>query len=240
MGTTDDHLAAAAGLGGADLRQPAGNGYAVVSKVLQEDAIAPLRCWLLGLAHAEQAWPGAWISKRKLHIEDLLDAGFPLDQVALSRSLLEESKNLLGDDVYVHGMRLRAPLPGHGEQALHTDDDPEMPVRLVTALVPLVDMDVGNGGPRFLPGSHIRRPAAVPQDEMAEVAGQVIPPCPAGGALVFPGSLWHSGTRNLSAAPRPLLALTYAKRGAGLPTNRRPSSGTIARLGSAARIYSPV
>lgn len=238
VGSRDDFLGGA-GWAGADLRHLPENGYAVVPKVLQEEVIEPLRLWLLGLADAERVRSGAWTSKRKLHVEDLLDVGPALDQVVLSRALLEGAKTILGEDVYVHGMRLRAPLPGHGEQALHTDDDPEVPVRLMTALVPLVDVDVGNGAPRVLPGSHLRRPTTVPQDEMAEVAGQVIPPCPAGCALVFPGSLWHSGTRNLSTTPRPMLALTYARRGAGLPNDRRPAPATIARLGAGALIYSP-
>jgi ectoine hydroxylase-related dioxygenase (phytanoyl-CoA dioxygenase family) len=215
------------------------DGYVVFPSVVSARAVKPLRRRLIETAYAERARPGTWVSRRKLHVEDLLDSGAEIDAIALSPLLLWAARGALGDDVYVHGIRFRAPLPGFGEQALHTDDDPEGPVRLITALVPLVAVGATNGGPRVVPRSHLHPPTHVPSDELAHVSGQVIPQCPAGGAIVFVGTLWHSGTRNLSSHPRPMLALTYAKRGAGLPDLRRPAPATVARLGSVARIYSP-
>lgn len=212
-------------------------GYAVIATEMRQDEIALLRDRLIMLAHAERRIPGRWASARKLHVEDVLAVTTCADPLAASSGLLGAAHGMLGADVYVHGVRMRAPLPGHGQQSLHTDDLPGTGLRLLTAIVPLIDIDSTNGAPRVVPRSHLRRPDVLPEDESGSVANQLVLNCPAGSAIVFGGGLWHSGTRNDSEAPRPAVAITFAQRHAGLPHPRRND----ARAHSTdPRLYSPI
>lgn len=104
------------------------------------------------------------------------------------------------------GMHGRNPLPGFGQQGLHSDclraRDNEC--ILITALWMLDDFTPENGATRVVPGSHrfmsllskdLAQPHARHRDEKI-IAGS------AGSVLMFNGYLWHSGRRNDSKSQR--------------------------------------
>jgi ectoine hydroxylase-related dioxygenase (phytanoyl-CoA dioxygenase family) len=113
---------------------------------------------------------------------------------------------LLSQPYCMGGLHGRNPLPGFGQQGLHSDC-----VRgegheciLITALWMLDDFTLENGATRVVPGSHrITRPLAkdLAQPLAKHRDEKIIVGC-AGSVLVFNGYLWHSGRRNDSNGPR--------------------------------------
>ena len=101
----------------------------------------------------------------------------------------------------------RDPLPGFGQQGLHTDwfaREPGEPFAVVSALWILDEFSGENGAPRVLPGSH-RVPRPIPKEMQAPAAHHAreqLVLAHAGSVLVFNGHLAHSGTLNRSRGSR--------------------------------------
>jgi hypothetical protein len=104
----------------------------------------------------------------------------------------------------IHG---RNPLPGFGQQGLHTDWRPRLadePYRAVTAIWMLDDFRHDNGATRLVPGSH-RQPGALDKalaQPLSQHPSEVVIMGRAGSVLLFNGHLVHSGRKNTSGAPR--------------------------------------
>ncbi|MEP4378531.1 MAG: phytanoyl-CoA dioxygenase family protein [Alphaproteobacteria bacterium] len=121
---------------------------------------------------------------------------------------------LLGDDVILGSFVSVTSLPGSQDQKPHLDMpllfeaervSPELPSYSLTLVIPLVDMNGTNGTTAFFPGSHKVIADAPP------AARAVAPDVPVGAALLFDARVWHGGTPNRSAAPRPVLYNTYQR-----------------------------
>jgi ectoine hydroxylase-related dioxygenase (phytanoyl-CoA dioxygenase family) len=149
------------------------------------------------------------------HVGGLLSRGATFRAVAFHPRVLAAAWHVLRRDLFLPGMAGRDPLPGFGQQSLHTDwTAPAREGRfdVVTALALLDDYTRENGATRVVPGSHRARSAR--PKEVAE-AGFVHPRqqlvvAPAGSILVFNGHLLHSGTRHASSGPRRTLQYTFA------------------------------
>ncbi|HEX8087722.1 MAG TPA: phytanoyl-CoA dioxygenase family protein, partial [Blastocatellia bacterium] len=107
----------------------------------------------------------------------------------------------------LHG---RDPLPGYGQQGLHTDWRPRAagePFNIVTAIWLLDDFTPANGATRLVPGSH-HLTGQVPKtmaDPASRHPDQIQVSANAGSVVIFNGHLWHSGMRNDSRASRRVL-----------------------------------
>lgn len=225
---------------GAAVDQLVHSGYAVLAGLANSHVISDALEQLSALRIASRS-NGEWSSFRKLHIENLLDAGPTLERIWLAKPLLVLAGRVLGHDFRVLGVRYRAPLPGFGEQTLHSDDPAstvESP-RVLSVIVPLVDFMPSNGATRFLPGSHTAPPPGVPEGPLTAVPGQRSLTCSAGTAFVFNGALWHSGTRNLTMTPRHAIAISYVRSDSGLLQDVYATESTLSRLGQQAKILRP-
>jgi hypothetical protein len=117
-------------------------------------------------------------------------------------------------------------LPGTTEpQPVHWDEpqlwrDHPTPAFSLTINIPLVDVEVANGALEVWPGTHLDprsggRPHTtleVPEEWLAPRRAEVPPvrvPLPRGSLLIRDGRLWHRGTTNSTAAPRPMVAVVY-------------------------------
>jgi Phytanoyl-CoA dioxygenase (PhyH) len=161
------------------------------------------------------------------HLGDLLRRD-PSFEIALTNSrVLAAARHVLGRPFRVMQLGGRDPLPGYGQQGLHTDWLPRMPSDpfvVVTAIWLLDDFTPTNGATRLVPGSH-RTPRPLPksmQQPESRHPRQHLVIAPAGSALVFNGHLWHSGTRNDSSSPRRVLQCQFVLRGF-----RRPGASEI-------------
>jgi len=101
----------------------------------------------------------------------------------------------------------RNPLPGFGQQGLHTDDVPRAPGApyvVFTTLWMLDDFTAENGATRVVPGSHlIARPIAKAfAQPLARHPDEYIAVGRSGSVLILNGHLWHSGRCNSSSGPR--------------------------------------
>lgn len=143
----------------------------------------------------------------------------PLEAPGLSHALAHPAVRAAVEHVLQRPYRVlhlsaRDPLPGFGEQGLHTDwtpQGPDQPARVVTALWLLDDFTPDNGATRVVPGSH-RRPGPPPKSVTAP--GRRHPEerlvrARAGSVLVFNGHLWHSATKNRSRGRRRVVQCQY-------------------------------
>jgi ectoine hydroxylase-related dioxygenase (phytanoyl-CoA dioxygenase family) len=111
----------------------------------------------------------------------------------------------------------RDPLPGYGQQGLHTDWMPRNgrdPFFVATAICLLDDFTKDNGSTRVVPGTH-RMSGAVPRvlaDPASHHSEETVVTGKAGSVLIFNGHLWHSGTRNNNQQPRRALQCVFHAR----------------------------
>jgi ectoine hydroxylase-related dioxygenase (phytanoyl-CoA dioxygenase family) len=203
-------------------------GYTVVHQLLESreaSAIAELT-----RTAAQDEGRTGWRSAKKLHVEDLRSISSSIEIRLLKVPLVSLADRVFGGAWYVHGVRYRAPLTGYGEQTLHRDDVgfTGRP-RLLTVIYPLVDFTRSNGATRVVPGSHLKPVLQTSTDPLEEFEGQQLVLCSVGSALVFDGTLIHSGTRNNGPSPRDAISLSLVRSNAGIDP---PDTAEVARCGA--------
>ena len=187
-------------------------GFVIFPAVLDATQVAAMVEGLTILAAQRRADP----TVRKggvLSFDDVINAGSAFEAAYNSAAILNAVAAVLGSGARATRVNYRAPLPGYGSQALHTD---YLPVQgrnfmVATAIVALVDFTVKNGAPRIVPRTHVIPKLSVPKSPDIPFEGERTVECAAGSALVFNGHLWHSGTRNTSDSPRHALQITYSR-----------------------------
>jgi ectoine hydroxylase-related dioxygenase (phytanoyl-CoA dioxygenase family) len=175
------------------------NGYVVVPDALDFKWIERLR---LAFAHASAQSGGT----QHVEITDETPEAESWRALEHHPVLKAAAEHLLAQTYCLAGLHGRNPLPGFGQQGLHSDclrgQDNEC--ILITALWMLDDFTPDNGATRVVPGSHqitrllprdLAQPLAKHRDEKI-IVGR------AGSVLMFNGYLWHSGRRNESDGPR--------------------------------------
>lgn len=183
-------------------------GYVVLRSVVPAHQWMPARGALYGLAERRTGWR----STKKIHIEDVLGIDRDVDQIIGNIHIARLVGAVLpGPKLW--GARFRAPIRGHGEQTLHTDDDDGYhgAPRLITVIYPVDAFRPETGATRVVPRSHAESPAAVPSDPTIAVAGEVVIRADPGDALLMFGTTWHSGTRNLSSSPRGAISVSFVE-----------------------------
>lgn len=227
------------------------DGYVVLRDVLTDDEVDDALAMIaerLEAARADQSWtPGG-----TLHLDDVTDGGPAIDRAWSHPRVLAAVAELVGDNFRLSRVHYRGPQPGYGAQHLHADGAPPYEAGHhclgATAIVSLVDFTVLNGPTRVIPGSHrpdrsreVEAAAGAPAVKRLKLVPdhphprQQLVTCPAGSAIVFAASLWHSGTRNDADHVRHALQIGYLRRGLGFydsPPN--VSNETVDRLGDAA------
>ena len=170
---------------------------------------------------------------------DLIQKDEAFDGVLTHPKILAAVYHVLQRSFKVFALGGRDPLPGYGQQGLHTDWYPRAsssePFSVVTTLWLLDDFIENNGATRLIPGSHSwLKPLPKPmQQPEAKHPDQRFIIAKAGSALVFNGHLWHSGARNESNRPRRVIQCQFVAREMGLMAQTQPD--IPARLTPAAR-----
>ena len=181
------------------------DGFVVLQNVLDAPALARLRDAF------ERAVGGEESGTRHAKLPS---ADSEFDIVANQRRVAAAVAHVLGRPFRIFSLGARDPLPGFGQQGLHTDwlqRGPSDPYSVVTTLWLLDDFTEKNGATRVLPGSHrllqplpkkLQQPESRHRDQKIIIAR-------AGSVLVFNGHLWHSGTRNETKLPRRVLQCQF-------------------------------
>lgn len=182
-------------------------GYIVLRGVLDEESCAGLRDTFERKYLPGDQWP---IPRGHGTRHALLDHEDDVRLACLSPRILAAVFQILGRRFFLSTVQGRDPKPGHGKQSLHRDwVAPEGPAPNVVALAFLDRFGPDNGATRVIPKSH-RIPGGPDAfsgfDRHPE---EVLISGAAGDVLVFDGYLAHSGTRNVSGAPRRNLQIDY-------------------------------
>jgi ectoine hydroxylase-related dioxygenase (phytanoyl-CoA dioxygenase family) len=192
-------------------------GYVVFSNVIDAAWLARLRT---AFETAVGAPSGAEQSGTR-HANYLIQKDEAFDGVLTYPKILGAVYHVLRRSFKVLVLGGRDPLPGFGQQGLHTDWFPRAlssePFSVVTVIWLLDDFIDNNGATRLVPGSHTTfkpLPKALQQPD-AKHPDQRIIIARAGSALVFNGHLWHSGTRNESKRSRRVLQCQFVAREMG-------------------------
>ncbi len=117
------------------------------------------------------------------------------------------AERVLGRPFRVRDHHGRNPLPGFGQQGLHTDWMPRSDPReffVLTAIWMIDDFAADNGATRVVPRTHLF-PHAVPKEWAQPAARHTeerVVTGKAGSVLLFNGHTWHSGRKNESQGTR--------------------------------------
>ena len=191
-------------------------GYLVLSELADEETLCSLRDEFERAA-TEQAVDGVAVGQETQgtrQVAGLLSRGPVFQRVYAHPLLLTVAYHVLERPFQCTDLHGRDPLPGYGQQGLHSDWGPRQPpyaFHTVTALWLLDGFTHDNGATRIVSGTHrVTRPI----DKSLAPPGrrhprQIQVQASAGSVLVFNGHLWHSGMRNNSTSPRRTLQCSY-------------------------------
>jgi hypothetical protein len=204
-------------------------GYVIIDDILTHEAkhLNELFLELLEERTKDQP-PNRGVARYNVHIPT---EGAFVDPALIGNPLaLQVISSMLDGDITCSFYASDTPLPGSDYQAAHWDGQdlfPGLPVALppyaLVLDVPLVDFTSENGPLEIWPyGTHLmtsvalRRAAQSAEDERSTPIQQFAAewnPQPvfmsAGSLLIRDCRMWHRGSPNRSAAPRPMLAFMY-------------------------------
>jgi ectoine hydroxylase-related dioxygenase (phytanoyl-CoA dioxygenase family) len=215
-------------------------GYLPLGPILTDEETTYARDRLDELARIEGKDAG-----RELHQEpgavrlaNLLEKDPIFEKLVTTPRVLSAITHVIGNSIQLSSLSSRAPLPGHGQQELHTDwDDPVEPgdYYVCNSAWMLDDFSTENGGTRIVPGSHLSR--QLPQDAMQDLEAdhpeQINMTGKAGSVVIFNSHVWHGGATNRARAPRHLVLSYFTRRNSAYIQNDHKallSDATKARL----------
>jgi len=151
------------------------------------------------------------------HLDGLHDKGLIFERVYRHPKLLAAVYYILKRDFRLGGLAGRDPLPGYGQQGLHSDWlplPPSVPFQIVNSFWLLDDFTSMNGSTRLVPGSHLEYVKIDKRlaDPASNHPRQIFAIAPAGSLLIFNSHIWHSGTRNNSQKHRRALQCSFIAR----------------------------
>ena len=214
-------------------------GFLIVTGLLDKKWLEQLRAAFEQLLeeHEKENGQHARQATGTRHVDNLAAHGKIFEDIFTHPKLLAAVRHILGDEVRFGGIHGRDPLPGFGQQGLHSDAPPRQPgstYQVVTSLWALDDFTSQNGATRLVPGTHTEY--GLPPKETRQPGynhpKQIFAVAPAGSAIIFNGHLWHSGTQNNSKGPRRALQCVhiaptypyYSNIGANIPEGVSPAA----------------
>jgi len=152
------------------------------------------------------------VGDRRAMLSPQLKGPFLDERVYGHPLLLKIVQQLLGSDVLIDNITCTVALPGAKEQHLHRDHPLlfhelkdsrcRTPPYAVSLVVPLVDLTPETGTTRIFPGG---------MDWEEPTTEAALPYIARGECFLMDLRMWHQGTPNLSANPRPVLYIVYAR-----------------------------
>ncbi len=123
-----------------------------------------------------------------------------------------------GESCICHYLGNNTPFPGSEYQPVHSDIHPlfpeldaASPIYSIVVDIPLVDFREDNGAMEIWPGGTHLMPSGIDIETVSKVMHSERVLMPAGSLLIRDARMWHRGTLNRSDAPRPNIALMYAR-----------------------------
>lgn len=191
----------------AHVRRLTDDGYTVIEDFADAAALAAARTALaphLGSHHGRNAFEG-FATER---VYTLVARGKVFEDLTADPRLLSLLDRFLQPSYLLTASQAICIYPGEAAQALHTDDgfyrQPRPRPAISLSLIGAIDaFTAANGATDIIPGSHRWSDADIaalsPQKALSMLQPVVMP---AGGAIVFQGTLLHRGGSNRSDGPR--------------------------------------
>lgn len=207
-------------------------GYVILSNLINSKLLKQLQVAFEEACKQERAAEGYETSQEQgtRHINSLGSQFAVLEPLYTHPKLLAAVYQILKRDFKLSGLHGRDPLPGYGQQGLHTDwTSPAVgEFQVVTALWLLDDFTPESGPTRLVPGTHLARnkPDKKLLAPTAKHPQQILAIAPAGSLLIFNGHTWHSGTQNDSKNHRRVITCLFHAR-----ENRQFTNPEWANLG---------
>jgi hypothetical protein len=184
--------------------------------------------------------PDLRIGSTTTRLQDLVNRGIEFDPLYIYGPVLEACCHVIGGRFKLSSLLARTLRPGASTQPLHVDFKTDQDGWPMLGFILMVDdFTTNNGATRFVPGSH--KWSTVPEEVMKDPSDdheqQVLACGPAGSAIIYNGSAWHSHTPNHSGAQRRSIQGAYIPRDAEAAMNHpaRIHPETSARIGSLAK-----
>ena len=189
------------------------DGYTIVERVIDDDAVAALRDDVRRLERALDTRPATNVFEgvRTLRIYNLLVHGAIYHPIPVHPRVLPIIEGVLDRGCLVSSLSSIDIGPEEAAQPLHADDQliplPKPHVSIIcNTMWALTDFTEANGATRLVPGSHLADRSPQPFGERVRTVSAEMP---AGSVLVFDGSIWHSGGANHTGESRLGIAMNY-------------------------------
>jgi ectoine hydroxylase-related dioxygenase (phytanoyl-CoA dioxygenase family) len=183
------------------------DGYTVIEDFADAQALSEVRATLaphLGSHHGRNSFEG-FATER---VYTLVARGQVFERLTEEPRLMALLDRFLQPGYLLTASQAICIYPGEAAQALHTDDSfyrqPRPRSAISLSVIAAVDAFTDtNGATDIIPGSHAWSDADIAALRPEDLPGMLRPVVmPAGGAIVFQGTLVHRGGANRSNAPR--------------------------------------
>ncbi len=221
-----------------------GQGFTVFHNVIDATWLAEMRETFERLMAEEGDRAGSEVGQHPgiRRLADLVNKGSVFDRIYIHPVVLAAAYYVIQRPFKLVSLNGHDPLPGHGQQGLHSDfGGPRGDGRghQTNALWMLDDLTPENGPTRVVPGSH--RWPTFPKEEMADLLAahpqETYITGPAGSVAFFNGQIWHGSTTNRTDQMRRVYHCAFTARENPQQTDQRAylRAETEARLSPAAR-----
>lgn len=193
------------------------SGYFILESVLDPGLISELYdAFILELEKSKRDGDTSR-GVNRFNTQLFVDGVFANEEIVANPIVMPLIRRMLGVDAACAWAAGDTPLPGSDYQAVHSDGRPlfrkhdlSLPAYALAVNFPLVDFTLDNGPMEIWPyGTHlfseIKPTVGAANREPVPVL------MPAGSLLCRDTRLWHRGTPNHGAAPRPNLAFVYCR-----------------------------
>ena len=219
-------------------------GFTVFHNVIDSTWLAEMRETFERLMAEEGERAGSEVGQHPgiRRLADLVNKGSVFDQIYIHPVVLAAAYHVIKRPFKLVSLSGHDPLPGHGQQGLHSDfGGPRGDGRghQTNALWMLDDLTPENGPTRVVPGSH--RWSTFPKEQMADLQAphpqETYITGPAGSVAFFNGQIWHGSTTNRTDQMRRVYHCAFTARENPQQTDQRAylRAETEARLSPAAR-----
>ena len=193
----------------ADLAEVAKRGYVVIEGLLSQAELDAIREAAEPLL--DHSGRNDFEGLRTQRVYGVLSKTRAMDRLVDHPRILAMLDRMFLPNYLLSQLQVINILPGESSQALHADDSfypvPRPRPPLGAATVWAIDaFCADNGATSIVPGSHVW------PDERAPTGEEAVPAVmPAGSVLFYPGTFWHGGGENRSAAARLAITCQYCE-----------------------------
>lgn len=188
------------------------DGYLILEGVVPEARLAELYRSLLKTFDSElragRLFNGGGLISGHLNCFPGAESRFVYDTL-LERGVIDLVRALAPAAVRLPNVGCNMNLPGSHPQNVHMDGYAATPFPIVN--IAAVDTDLGNGAMEMMPGT--QQKAYKYWELVLDQPPAIRPALKRGDIVIRSSMLWHRGMPNLSARPRPMLALTWEDGG---------------------------